>query len=116
MQKIAHALDVLHMSIGHVLHEQQLHPHHPQKIHALNPADFVPHAIFCAWFLHQCVNNPEFPRCIIFADEAHFTREAVLNCRNSHIWCDANPYATQPYGFQQRFDISVWAGINNGHL
>ena len=30
-----------HTSIWHVLHEQQLHPHHLQKVHALGLDDFA---------------------------------------------------------------------------
>ena len=62
----------LALDVWRVLHEQQLHLYHLQEVHALGPADFGPRIIFCAWFRHQCVDNPEFPRCILF------TREAVL--------------------------------------
>ena len=90
----AHALDVPHTSVWRVLHEQQLHPYHLKKVRALDPVDVSPRAIFCTWFPHQCVDNPEFHSRILFTDEALFTKEAVLNCRNSHIWDDANPHAT----------------------
>ena len=30
-----------HTSVWRVLHEQQLHPYHLQKVHALGPADFA---------------------------------------------------------------------------
>ena len=36
--------------------------------------DFVPHVNFYAWFLHHCVDIPEFPHCILFMNEA------VFNC------------------------------------
>ena len=97
----------LALDVWRVLHEQQLHPYHLQKVHALGPADFAPRVIFCAWFLHQSVDNPEFPRRILFKDETFYTREAVLNCPNSHIWDYANTHATQPRAFQERFGINV---------
>ena len=84
-----------------------------QKLH---PADFAPRGSFCAWFLHQCVDNSEFPHRILFTDEALFTREAVLNCRNSHIWDDANHHAIQTIAFQERLGTNVRAGIIDGHL
>ena len=105
-----------YIDIWHVLHENQFHPYHLQKTHALGPADFAPLVIFCAWFLHQCVDHPDIPSRILSTDEALFTREAVLNCRNRHIWDDANPHATQTRAFQERFRINVWAGNIDGHL
>ena len=53
---------------------------------------------------------------ILFTDECRFTRDAVLNYRNSHVWDDENPHATHAHGFQQRFGINVWAGIVDGRL
>lgn len=115
-RKIAVAMNVTQSSVWRVLRDQQLHPYHPQKVQAMGPADFAPRANFCAWFLQQCINTPHFPRQVLFTDEAHFTREAVFNCRNSHIWAEENPHATQARAFQQRFGINVWAGIIDGNL
>ncbi|KAJ4426199.1 hypothetical protein ANN_27008 [Periplaneta americana] len=74
------AMNVPHSSVWRVLHDQQLHPYNRQKVHAMGPADFAPRANFCEWFLYQCVDTPEYPRCVLFTDEAQFTREAVFNC------------------------------------
>ena len=88
----------------------------PSESSCIGPGRFALRAIFCAWCLHRCVDNPEFPGGIIFTDEALFNREAVLNCRNSHIWDDANPHTRQPRAFQERFGINVWANIIDGNL
>ena len=58
--------------------------------------------------------NPPFPRQILFTDECKFTRDTVLNSRNSHVWDDENPHPLHAHGFQQRFVIDVWAGIVGG--
>lgn len=70
----------------------------------------------CTWFLHHCVEEPQFPQPILFTDVARLTREAVLNCWNSHVWADENPNATHSHGFQEKSGINVWAGIIGGHL
>ena len=59
-------------TVWHVLHEQQLHPYHPQKVHAMQPQDFVSWAHFCRWFLEYCVEEPKFLWKIQFTDEAQF--------------------------------------------
>jgi len=78
---------------------QQFHLYHLQ---AMGPADLAP----CADYDH-CVEIPDFPRIILFTEEAHFTNEGLLNCPNSH--------STDPHGFQHNFDINVWTGIIHGH-
>lgn len=113
---IARAMRVPQSIVWEVLHEQQLHPYHLQRIHAMGPADFPLRANFCTWFLHRCVEEPHFPQRILFTDECRFTEDAVFNSRNSHVWDDENPHATHVRGFQERFGINVWAGILNGRL
>ena len=73
---IARGMGVPHTTIWEVLHEQQLHPYHPQRIHAMGPADSAPHANFCTWFLHRRVEEPQFPRQIFFTEESRFTRDS----------------------------------------
>ena len=67
----------------HTLKEQDLHPYHVQKVQALEPADFRRHVV-----------------CILFTDEAGFTRNTVFNSHNTHFWSDENPYARQEVRFQ----------------
>ena len=58
---IVRGMGVLHSTVWEVLHELQLHPYHPQRVHAMDAADFALHANFCMWFLHCCVEEPQFP-------------------------------------------------------
>ena len=51
---------------------------------------------------------------LLYTDECRFTRDAVLNSWNSHVWDDENPHAQHAHGFQQRFGINVWADIVDG--
>ena len=72
------------------------------------PEDFVPQVYFCGWLLHVCVDEPDFPRQILFTDAAKFTKEGVINFCNSHIWADENPCAMHPHGFQQCRFLNMW--------
>ena len=38
-------------------------PHnHPQRVHAMSATDFALRAKFYTWFLHHCVEEPQFSR------------------------------------------------------
>ena len=76
--------------------------------------DFESRAHFCRRFLHPCMEKPDFPRQILFTDEAKFTREVVLNSRNSHMWAEENPHVARSHGFQERYSLNIWAGSLDG--
>ena len=73
----------------------------------MEPADF-PH-------LQQYRERPNFLNCILLHEEG-FTRNAVFNSHNTHIWADKTPHAHQEVRFQQRFSINVWAGVVSDRL
>ncbi|KAL7648032.1 UNVERIFIED_CONTAM: hypothetical protein RMT77_001649 [Armadillidium vulgare] len=64
-------------SIWRLLHEQQLLSYHVQQLHTLLPRDYAPRVVI---FLSK----------VLFTDEAHFTRTAIVNVHNKHIWADEN--------------------------
>ena len=68
-RNIAGRLNVDHQTAWRVLHDQQLHPCHPQKIQVMQPQDFTSRAHFCKWFMHRCVEEPDLPWRILFTDE-----------------------------------------------
>lgn len=65
------------------------------------------------WILTKTRANPDFPKTILWMDEATFTRDGITNCRNLHKWCPkgANPKLKRASTFQIRFSINVWAGL-----
>lgn len=83
---------------------------------ALLPTDFEPRIRFCQWFLDTCIENPEFTSVVLFTDEAKFSREAITNFHNNHIWTVANPHAIIERRHQQTFSLNVWAGIIGDRL
>ena len=93
-----------------------LKEYHFQKVQALELADCPRRVIYCEWLLQRCREPPNFLNCILFTDEAGFTRNAVFNSDNTHIWSDENLHARQKVRFQRGLSISVWTGFVNGHL
>ena len=82
----------------------------------LEPADFPRPVIYCEWLLQQCRERLNFLNCILFSHEAEFTRNAVFNSHNTHIWSYENPHARQEVLFQRQFSINGSAGIVNHRL
>lgn len=92
------------------------HPFHIQRVQHLLPADIPRRRAFCDWFLNQTNNDPQFWQTILWTDEATFTRQGILNQRNSHIWSHENPRAIREQHFQHNFQCNVWLGIINNTL
>ena len=57
---IARELGVPLSTVWEILHEQQLHPYHPLRVHAMGLPNFALHANFCMWFLHVVWKSPFF--------------------------------------------------------
>ena len=51
---VERVMGVSHSTVWKVLHEQQLLPYHPERVHGMGPPDFALCATFCMWFLHHC--------------------------------------------------------------
>ena len=87
-RRLARKLNVDQKTIWCILENQQLHSYHSLRVQTMRPEDFVQRVKFCRWFLHRCVNKADIPLQILFTDETKFTREGVINFRNSHVWTD----------------------------
>jgi hypothetical protein len=109
-RKLAALLNVSHMTVWRVLHEQLLYPYHIQRVQALGPADFPLRLRFCQWFLQQAA-NPDFISSVLFTDEASFNRDGIINYHNNHEWAYENPHTIHQARHQVQFKINVWMGI-----
>ena len=110
IRQVAATINVDHMTIWRVLHENLLYRYHLQRVQGLSLADFPAPRHFCEWFIQQCV-NPNFGATVLFTDEASFQRDQIVNFHNQHVWADVNPLATVEARHQERCSVNVWAGI-----
>lgn len=104
-------LGVSHSSVWRILHEDELHPYHVQRVQALSDGDYQQRVDFAGWFLQQIAAAPNFAADVLFTDEAMFTLEGICNVHNVHVWAHENPRATRPHAAQRRCSINVWAGL-----
>nr|CAI5842924.1 unnamed protein product [Callosobruchus analis] len=108
---IGKSINLSNNIVWRVLREQMLHPYKFIQVQALEPQDYPLRLQFCNWFSEKCREDRNFSKCILYTDEAKFTREGIYNYRNSHIWDEENPHCIRQQGFQSKFSVNVWAGI-----
>jgi hypothetical protein len=105
-----------HWVVWSVLNDNNLHPYHFQRVHALNPQDYEPRVQFAEWYLNKELQDPNFSELVLFSDEATFTRSGVFNLHNNHEWQLNNPHIVRDHGYQQRYSVNVWAGIVHNQI
>nr|CAH7740264.1 unnamed protein product [Callosobruchus chinensis] len=98
-RKIAHELNITHVTVWQVLRHQQLYPY-----------------LICNWLRNQILRNPNFLSQVLFTDEACFSRNAIINFHNNHVWSEDNPHAFIEHHFQEQFSFNIWAGIIGNHF
>lgn len=101
-------------SAWRILRREGLHPYHYQRVQHLHQnTDYRPRCVMSLWIQRQVIRDPEFPRKILWMDEATFTRNGITNSRNLHRWCykGMNPRLKKASSFQVQFSINVWAAI-----
>lgn len=102
-----------HVDVWNVLHDNNLHPYHTQRVQDLLPNDYLPRVNFARWCLRQVEEDEQFVKRVLFTDEASFTRSGVFNTHNLHSWQQENPHEVHRFRYQHRFSVNVWCGIVN---
>jgi hypothetical protein len=77
--------------------------------------DFDRTVEFSEWFLIRCEAEPDFPRRILWTNEASFKLNGQINRHNSVCRSDSNPHEV----IQKQLNVpalTVWAGIWNGGI
>src|SRR5678816_2810305 len=115
-RKIAATLHVSHSTVFRVLKNQLMYPYHIQRVQALVPTDFPARVALCRLMQQKIADNPHHLAEILFTDEANFSRDAISNFHNNHIWADENPHAIVESRHQHQFSLNVWVGIVGGPL
>lgn len=60
---------------------------------------------------YKMCSNIAFQSCILFTEEAGFSRHGIINFHNQHVWAYDKQLETLRSRHQQQFSLSVWAGI-----
>nr|XP_022904788.1 uncharacterized protein LOC111416879 [Onthophagus taurus] len=101
-RRMAIQFEIPQTMVWKTLKRQGLNAFHLQKVQNLQEGDYPLRLQFCQWIRE----NRRLLKCILFSDEAQFTRDGINNYHNNHRWSDENPHATQEHNFQHRFSIN----------
>jgi hypothetical protein len=93
--------------VSRIFQEQSVYPHHIQRVQALTPTDHRARTMFCQLLLAMCFVNTQFVANILFTDEVGFTKDSIVNFRNTNVWVDDNPHTTVASRHQHRFSVNV---------
>lgn len=115
-RKISRELNITHTIVWQVLRSYQLYPYHMQRVQALLSRDFLPRVDLCIWLRNRLIRTPDFLSHVLFTDEASFSRDAIINFHNNHIWAEDNPNAIIENHSQVQFSLNIWVGIIGDHL
>jgi hypothetical protein len=98
-------------TVSRILRRERLHVFHYQPVQSLFLPDRSARPQFCQWFLDQQARDPVLTVCVLFTEEAMFTRDDVFNYHNEHVGARQNPHATRESHFQRKFSVKVLAEI-----
>jgi hypothetical protein len=70
----------------------KLKTYRPHLLKILTEDDFDRRAEFSEWFLIRCETEPDFPRRILWTNEASFKLRGRINRHNRVYWSDSNPH------------------------
>lgn len=99
-----------------ILRQHNMHPYSFVKLQALRPGDDQRRIEFCEMILTKIQDNPDFLSKIIWTDESKFSRDGVINRRNSHYWARENPHVVREANFQNGFSCNVFCLIMNNQI
>ncbi|XP_046145770.1 uncharacterized protein LOC123989136 [Osmia bicornis bicornis] len=111
IREASQRLDIKPTTVHKMLKDSKMHPYKYVRVHQMNPQDYIQRIQYSRWLLGEIARNPSFSKCVLWTDEALFTRDGCFNAHNSHVWSDANPLAIRTRAGQVRWSFNVWAGI-----
>lgn len=104
-RRVSRHFNISQSSVWRTLHDAQLYPFHITRVQDLLPQDLNKRKIFCRWLRRKCLRHQHFLRRILVTDESCFTRNGIVNFRNTHIWADENPKETAARHFQSMYGL-----------
>lgn len=75
-------------------------------------SDFPPKVDLSIWLRYRLLRTSYFFSYVLFTNEASFSRKAIINFRNNHIWAKDNPDAIKENHFPSTI-FSKYENIGN---
>jgi hypothetical protein len=109
-RQVEEELNVSHVTIWRVLHEEMLYRFHLHRVQGFMPVDFPARDNFCWCFAQRSAENV-FVSSVLFTNEAHFGRNCIINIHNQHQWAEENPHGVIHSRNPQQFSINAYLVI-----
>lgn len=116
IRSAAHEIDLDRNSVHRILKKHNMHDYKYEKVHALEPGDYIKRLNFCRGILEKLENDENFLKKIIWTDEAKFNNEGLFNRKNCHIWRSENPHRKRQRNPQNKFSFNVFALLMNNKV
>lgn len=116
INKISESTNIESRSIRRILKNNRFHPYKPKFIQVLRDRDYDARFDFCAWYQGNIEEDSNFPKKIIFSDEATFNSNGTVSSQNCRWWATENPKFTIANKDQYSFKVNVWCGIFRNRL
>jgi len=66
---------------------------------------------FCEWYLAKCEDDQQFPRQLVWSDEATFKLNGTINHHNCTYWARKNPNIMEEHHVNLP-GVTVWCGLS----
>lgn len=99
-----------------ILKKHKYFPYKRKIIHHLRDGDAERRITFCNWYLHQCREQWDFGRQVIWSDESHISSAGIFNRHNNRFWANDNQFVTVTRQQQGRFGFNISCFILGGRL
>jgi transposase len=111
IRKSAQYVGVSIGSIHKILKDNKFHPFKIQLHQELNEDDPDRRLQYCEIVMNKCIHNEDFPKLVLFSDEASFCLNGSVNRHNSRYWSQDNPRWMTEAHTQHPQKVNVWAGL-----
>ena len=81
-------------NVHRILKRAQWRSFIPRLVHVLNEDDYDRIIQFCEWYQAKCAEDNQFPKKIVWSDEATFKLNGSINRHNFTYWAADNPHVT----------------------
>lgn len=113
---LARNQDTSRTTVRRFLKNEKYHPYKVCLVQELLEDDYDRRLEFCEEMMRRCDGNNNFPRDIIFSDEATFYVNGVVNRHNYRFLSQENPHWIHEAHTQHPQKVNVWAGIINNRI
>ncbi|GFX82136.1 transposable element tc3 transposase [Trichonephila clavipes] len=111
VRHVAEVLDLPHSTVQRIMRNILRYYPYKLQVQELLSHDFETRQLISLQFLARLEGDPEWPRNILWTDEAHFHLDGSANTHNYRIWETDHPHSTLQVPLHSP-EVTVWCGFS----